>query len=79
MDATRFSIVRLAHRSVSPLGETFLDMLQEADADLTTWDKKTATRVGAVLPWSSPPSRAFLFDAKNERACVKLLIGGQPC
>jgi len=40
-----FGIVRLAHRSLSPLGETFVRMLQEADAELLNWEEKTAKRL----------------------------------
>ena len=40
-----FGIVRLAHRSLSPLGETFVHMVQEADEDLFAWEEKTAKRL----------------------------------
>jgi DNA-binding transcriptional LysR family regulator len=40
-----FGIVRLAHRSLSPLGETFVRMVQEADAQLLAWEEKTAERL----------------------------------
>src|SRR5271166_227233 len=46
-----FGIVRLAHRSLSPLGESFVRLVQEADDDLLAWEEKTAKkllgRVGA--------------------------------
>lgn len=35
-----FGIVRLAHRSLSPLGEAFVRLVQEADAELLEWEKK---------------------------------------
>ena len=40
-----FGIVRLAHRSLSPLGETFVRMVQEADSELFDWEEKTAKRL----------------------------------
>ncbi len=40
-----FGIVRLAHRSLSPLGETFVRLLQEADAELLEWEEKTTARL----------------------------------
>ncbi len=41
----KFGIVRLAHRSLSPLGETFVRMVQQADEDLLAWEEKTAKRL----------------------------------
>lgn len=35
-------VVRLAHRSLSPLGESFVKLLQEADAELLVWEEETA-------------------------------------
>ena len=40
-----FAIVRLAHRSLSPLGETFVHMVRQADAELLEWEEKTAARL----------------------------------
>jgi DNA-binding transcriptional LysR family regulator len=40
-----FGIVRLAHRSLSPLGETFVQILKEADAELTDWEEKAAKKL----------------------------------
>lgn len=45
--ATSFSIVRLAHRSLSPLGETFVRLVKEADAELFKWEGETAARLFA--------------------------------
>ena len=40
-----FGIVRLAHRSLSPLGETFVRMVQQADEELSEWEEKTAKKL----------------------------------
>lgn len=37
-----FGIVHLAERSLSPLGETFVHLVKEADAELLAWEEKTA-------------------------------------
>jgi DNA-binding transcriptional LysR family regulator len=37
-----FGIVRLAHRSPSPLGEAFAKLVKEADAELFDWEQKTS-------------------------------------
>jgi len=42
-----FGVVRLAHRSLSPLGETFVRLVQQADAELSEWEEKTAKRLFA--------------------------------
>jgi len=53
-----FAVVRLAHRSLSPLGETFVRLLLEADAELFEFEQKTAPKLLA-----SPKSRARLARA----------------
>jgi DNA-binding transcriptional LysR family regulator len=40
-----FGIAYLAHRSLSPLGETFVRMVHQADAELLEWEHKTARRL----------------------------------
>jgi DNA-binding transcriptional LysR family regulator len=45
-------IIRLAHRSLSPLGETFVRLLQEVDAELLEFEQKNAQR------FLARPSRA---------------------
>lgn len=40
-----FGIARLAHRSLSPLGERFVRMVREADAELLEWEEKTAAKL----------------------------------
>jgi DNA-binding transcriptional LysR family regulator len=35
-----FGIVHLAHRTLSPLAQTFVRLVQEADAELVDWEKK---------------------------------------
>ena len=34
-----FGIVHLGHRSLSPVGEEFVEMVQQADAELSAWEK----------------------------------------
>jgi DNA-binding transcriptional LysR family regulator len=43
-----FGIVRLAHRSLSPLGETFVRLVLEVDAELLECEHKNASRVLAA-------------------------------
>lgn len=43
-----FGIVRLAHRSLSPIGETFVRILQEVDAELLKFEEKNAPKVLAA-------------------------------
>jgi len=38
-------IVRLAHRSLSPVGEIFARTLQEIDAELTEFERKNAPKM----------------------------------
>lgn len=40
-----FGIVWLAHRSLSPLGDTFVRLVQEADAELAEWEERTARQL----------------------------------
>jgi|SRR5271165_834909 len=47
-----FAIVRLAHRSLSPLGGTFVRILQEVDAELLEFEQKNAPK------FLAPPKRA---------------------
>jgi DNA-binding transcriptional LysR family regulator len=47
-----FGIVHLAHRSLSPLGETFVRMVQEVDAETQEWELKTVKR---LFPEKEPP------------------------
>jgi DNA-binding transcriptional LysR family regulator len=49
-----FGIVRLARRSLSPLGETLVRMVQEADEDLIEWEEKTAKRLFSKRRLKSP-------------------------
>jgi DNA-binding transcriptional LysR family regulator len=42
------AVVRLAHRSLSPLGETFVRMLQEEDAKLLDFERKAAAELFAA-------------------------------
>jgi DNA-binding transcriptional LysR family regulator len=43
-----FGIVRMAHRSLSPVGETFVRMLQEEDAKLFDFERKAAAKLFAA-------------------------------
>ncbi len=58
-----FAIVRLAHRSLSPLGETFVRLVQDADAELLAWEEKTAKRL-----FRPPPPRKPVPKARRTRA-----------
>lgn len=40
-----FGIAHLAQRSLSPLGETFVRMVQEADQELLEWEETNATKL----------------------------------
>ena len=40
-----FGIVHLAHRSLSPLAETFVRFVRDADAELLAWEEETALRL----------------------------------
>ena len=40
-----FGVVRLAHRRLSPLGETFVRILQQVDAELLEFEQKTAAKL----------------------------------
>jgi DNA-binding transcriptional LysR family regulator len=40
-----FGVVHLAHRSLSPLGETFVLLLKEVDAELLSWEENTAKKL----------------------------------
>jgi DNA-binding transcriptional LysR family regulator len=53
-----FAIVRLAHRSLSPLGETFVRIVQDADAELLAWEEKTAKRLFQLPPPGKPIPKA---------------------
>lgn len=53
-----FGIVWLAHRSLSPLGETFVRMVQEADAELFAWEEKTARRLFRQKPSRKPKPKS---------------------
>lgn len=48
-----FGIVRLAHRSLSSLGETFVQLVQEADDQLLAWEEKTAKKLFGKAPAKS--------------------------
>ncbi len=45
---SEFGVVRLAHRSLSPLGETFVRMLQEEDAKVLDTEKKAVPKLFAA-------------------------------
>jgi hypothetical protein len=47
-----FAILRLAQRSLSPIGETFVRLVQEVDAELLQFEQKNAPKALA------PPTRA---------------------
>jgi DNA-binding transcriptional LysR family regulator len=47
-----FAIIRLAHRSLSPIGETFVRFVQEVDAELLQFEQKNAPK------FLAPPKRA---------------------
>ena len=40
-----FGVVRLAHRSLCPLGGTFVQILNEVDAELLDWEEETAKKL----------------------------------
>lgn len=42
---SNFGIARLAHRSVSPLGEEFVRIVREEDAALLAWEKQAASEL----------------------------------
>ncbi len=42
-----FGIVHLAHRSLSPLGETFVEFVKQADQELLHWEERTAKKLFA--------------------------------
>jgi DNA-binding transcriptional LysR family regulator len=56
-----FGIVRLAHRSLSPIGETFVRIQQEVDAEVLDFERKNAPRVVAA----SKPTRSRAKSASN--------------
>jgi DNA-binding transcriptional LysR family regulator len=43
-----FGIVRLAQRSLSPIGETFVRLLREVDAELLEFEEKNAPKIPAT-------------------------------
>ena len=43
-----FGVIRLAHRTLSPLGETFVRLLQEVDAELCDFEQRNAPKVLAA-------------------------------
>jgi hypothetical protein len=47
VDAVCFAIVRLEHRIPSSLGETFIQLLAEADADLAEFELMRAEELQA--------------------------------
>jgi DNA-binding transcriptional LysR family regulator len=58
-----FGIVRLAHRSLSPLGETFVRLLLEVDAELLDFEQKNISSVLAA------PRRARARAKSATSAC----------
>jgi DNA-binding transcriptional LysR family regulator len=42
---SNFGIARLAHRSLSPLGEEFVRMVREEDAALLAWEKQATNEL----------------------------------
>src|ERR1035438_9288271 len=53
-----FGIVRLAHRSLSPIGETFVRLLKEVDAELFKFEQKNAPKVLAALNHARTKARS---------------------
>jgi DNA-binding transcriptional LysR family regulator len=53
-----FGIVRLAHRSLSPIGETFVRILQEVDAELLNFEQKNAPRILGAPNHARPKARS---------------------
>ena len=53
-----FGIVWLAHRSLSPVGETFVQFVREADAELLAWEEATAKRLLRQKPSGTAKSTA---------------------
>jgi DNA-binding transcriptional LysR family regulator len=53
-----FGVVWLAHRSLSLVGETFVQLVREADAELMAWEEKTAKRLFRQKPSGTTKSTA---------------------
>jgi hypothetical protein len=56
-----FGIIRLAHRSLSPLGETFVRLQLEADAEVLEFEEENAPKVIA----GPNPTRSRVRSALN--------------
>jgi DNA-binding transcriptional LysR family regulator len=55
-----FAIIRLAHRSLSPLGQTFVRFVQEVDSELTEFEQKNAPKVVSAMVVSAAARRRHL-------------------
>jgi len=56
-----FGIVRLAHRSLSPIAETFVRMIQEVDEELSRFEQKhTAEIVGKRAHGAGPKTKPLI-------------------
>jgi DNA-binding transcriptional LysR family regulator len=61
-----FGVARMAHRSLSPVGETFLRLLKEEDARILDFEKSAAAELFG--PASRAPTRSNRADApKNSK------------
>lgn len=54
---SEFGVVRLAHRSLSPIGETFVRLLQEEDAKVLEIEKKAIPKLFAAPRRARPAAR----------------------
>ncbi len=62
-----FGIVHLAHRSLSPLGRTFVRLIQEADAQLSSWEQEAAPRLLHSNLGKSETSRPSVWSNEHPR------------
>jgi len=61
---SEFGVVRLAHRSLSPIGETFVRMLQEEDAKLVGIENEAALKLYGV-PRRAPAGKRPAMSAAS--------------
>ena len=64
---SEFGVVRLAHRSLSPIGETFVRMLQEEDAKVLEIENKAIPKVAAAPGRARPGANPVKRRASIER------------
>ena len=68
-----FGIVRLAHRSLTPLGEKFVQLPIEADTNLAEFEQKMAR---ALLPLEAPLRAVKISDQLADAAVIDCTVQG---